>query len=171
METACGYFGLHPWELPWDTERDNPERTRFQKQIRAHLTSLVAQQNISRFIVSVDGGAALLVAEAILEMKAQHPVTLECVIPFEELPVHWSEAERERYFSVLERCDVENMINRSFTLNCYRRCAQYLAEQCGTLLILWNEKPGDAGDAIAVAHRFGRRLILLSPTAFSDKVE
>lgn len=96
-------------------------------------------------------------------MKALHPVTLECIIPFEELHVQWSEAEQERYFSILERCDAEQMMCRGFSLTCYRRCARYLADQCDTLLILWNEKCSDAGDAVAMARRSGRRLVLLSP--------
>ena len=171
MESVCGFFGLHPWELPWDTESDNLGYARFRQQLEGHLTSLAVHQNITRFLVSMDGGTSLLAAEAVLAMKALQPVTLECIIPFEDLHVKWSDAERDRYFSVLERCDVERMMSRSFSLNCYRRCSRYLVDQCGTLLILWNDKPGDAGDAVAMACRSGRNVILLSPFGSDSSAE
>ena len=171
MESACGFYGLHPWELPWDADCAHPDSARFSQQLQEHLTSMAVQQNVTHFLVSMDGGASLLAAEGVLAMKAFHPVTLECVIPFEEVHAQWPEAERERYFSILERCDVEQMMNRSFSLTCYRRCARYLADRCDTLLILWNERPGDAGDAVTLARRSGRRVVLLSPYASKDTLQ
>lgn len=163
MNSVCGFFGLHPWELPWDTEYDQPGYARFRHQLKAHLASLATQQSVTRFLVVMNGGASLVAAEEVLAMKLLHPVTLECVIPFEELHVNWPETERNRYFSVLEQCDVENMISRGFSLTCYRRCARYLVDQCDALLILWNGKSGDTGDAVAMTRRSGRSVILLSP--------
>ncbi len=171
MNSVCGFFGLHPWELPWDTESDQPNDTQFRQQLEAHLASLVMHQNATRFLVVMNGGASLLAAEEVLAMKTLHPVTLECIIPFEEIHVGWSETERNRFFSILERCDMEQMMNCGFSLNCYRRCARYLVDQCATLLILWNGKPGDAGDTVTLARRSGRNTILLSPFRSDDSPE
>ena len=50
-------------------------------------------------------GIDMYAAEIVLDLKKSYPgITLESAIPCETQPVKWSEALRERYYTIAARC-------------------------------------------------------------------
>lgn len=166
-EHSCGFFSQHAWELSsLCAQAYSPAALR--EALQHCFLRLVNEQGISHFMISMDCGAPLEAVEVLLSLRAQHPITLECLIPFEEQHADWSEEDRERYFGLIAQCDHEHMMQHNFSMLCYRNSAQYLLSQCGTLVVLWNGRIGDAGDAVRLARQKTSRLILLDPCTLEE---
>jgi uncharacterized phage-like protein YoqJ len=159
--TTCGFISQHFWELPLLLDGNNTAYLSIQDQLKIHALSLIENQKITRFLILMDSGIPLDVAAAILELRTQYPITLECVIPFEEQHITWSEEERNQYFSILEQSDKEHMLQHHFSLDCYQRSNKYLVAHSSFLFVLCDRSSSDAGDAIKHAKKKGRDVLVL----------
>lgn len=160
--TSCGFISQHIWELPLSL--DNTISLSIKDQLKAHAGSLIEKQHITRFLILLESGVPLDAAAAILELRTQYPITLECVIPFEDQHILWSEEERNRYFSILEQCDKEHLHQHHFSLDCYQQSIKDIVAHCSILMVLYNGGSSDAGDAIRYAKKRDRQLLTLSTT-------
>lgn len=159
---TCSFVSQHFWELPRFPDRTNIVDLSMKDQLKIYALSLIQEKQISRFLILMELGIPFDAAAAILELRSQHPITLECVIPFEEQHILWSEEERDQYFSILEQCDKEHMIQHHFSLDCYQRSNKYLVAHSSVFLVLCNRSASDAGDAIKLARRKGRQVLTIA---------
>jgi len=83
---------------------------------------LIEAMGVTHFISGVDLCVGQCVAEIVLDFKRDYPeVTLECVIPCEDQAANWTIAQRDRYFSIVERCDKETLLQRHYSKDCIRK--------------------------------------------------
>lgn len=163
---SCGLIFQHSWELSYPCDNTDSSNQRRLEKLKNHFLSLIKKENISHFAVSMELGFPLDAASCILDLSKQYPLTLECVIPFEEQHISWPEEERNRYFSLIEQCDKETLLCHHFSLDCYQQSIRYLISECGSLMIVWNGSSCDAGDAIRIARQKRRNLFILNPAQF-----
>ncbi|MEE3334568.1 MAG: SLOG family protein [Ruminococcus sp.] len=72
---------------------------------------MITENKVTHYISGMALGIDQICAELVLEIKSRYPkITLECAIPCEEQAIRWTEPQRDRYFSILERCDKETII-------------------------------------------------------------
>ncbi len=156
--TICGFLGPHAWELP---SPFSPEA-----QLIPKLRALLSQKERREFYLILESGPSFLVAEEVLRQKESGvPIQLICIIPYEEQHAQWPEAERNRYFSILERCHREHMMKRPFSIDCYQESHRYLLSKAQLLLALWNGRASDVGDAIVQARKLGHEVIVVDAAA------
>lgn len=149
-KSACGIFTLHPWEAP--AQLNAPDMM-CADALQKQLSNIIKTDHITEFWLVMDQGFPCSVAEAILSLKASIPLRLTCLIPFEEQHNGWPEAERDRYFSIMQQCDQEYLLSHHFSVDSYQQSVQKLLEHCGLLFVIWNGQAGDACDAIRHAKR------------------
>jgi uncharacterized phage-like protein YoqJ len=159
---TCSFISQHLWEI----DKNTTEALSIKDHLKLYAQSLIEEKNITRFFILMDAGIPLDAGAAILELRAQYPITLDCVIPFEEQHVLWSEEERNRYFSILEQCDNEHMLQHHFSIDCYQRGNKYMVAHASLLLIFYNGRQSDASDAIHEARKKGRHILVLSSEQF-----
>jgi len=160
---TCGFISQHFWELSHDGDQKSELGGYSKDQLKAAFLPLIVESGVRHFAVSMERGLPVDAVEAILELRKDHPITLECVIPFEEQHVAWPEDVRERYFHLLGDCNKEHMIQTSFSLVCYQRSIKYLLSCCEQFIIVWSGRPSDAEDAIQLARRKKRQVSILDP--------
>ncbi len=101
------------------------------------LIDIIEEASSVRFALSMEYDLSLSIAEIILELKNRYPdITLECVIPYETISNKWTINKRDRYFSIMERCDKETMILKSYRRDCKVRCNHYLISQSQYILVI-----------------------------------
>lgn len=84
---------------------------------------------------SMNLGLSTLAAEIALLVKEKTNLKLECVIPFEEQAKYFTEPERDRYFSIIERCNKETLLATQKTANSNIAAASYMVEQADIILV------------------------------------
>ncbi len=101
------------------------------------LIGMVEGASAVRFSVSMEHGLGLSIAEIILELKNRYQnITLECVIPYETISDKWTISKRDRYFSIMARCDKETLLLKHCTRDYKRRCNSYLIGQSQFILVI-----------------------------------
>ncbi len=160
---TCGFLSQHFWELPPPCNAEGSTASPVGERLKKMLLSLIQEAEVSKFVVMMERGFPLDAAAAILALRSEFPITLECVIPYEEQHIAWPEDIRERYFSLIAQCDREHMLQHAFTLDCYRSGIKYLFSCCDRFLVVWNGKASDAGDCVRFARRKRRHLRIVDP--------
>ena len=159
--TTCGFIAQHDWELPVIY----PEmHEALCSQLDTLFRFLITERNIRHFSLTLETGLSLDAAEALLALRRQYPLQVECVIPYEEQHAQWSEEERDRYFRIVSQADKESMVQHHFSLDCYRQAVRRLVGSSTSLLAIWSGLSSDTGDAISLARKSGKDVMVIDPT-------
>lgn len=146
------------------SRRQQQCRTRLKDQLRTEIQALITQHSTTHFVCGMEPGTDLDAAEIVLELKTQYPaITLEAVIPYEEQASLWSERDRNRYYSILEQCDQETLLQKQQTADCKARGIRYQVDACDILLAVWNGTTDRTGETIRYAAKQGKHIIQIDP--------
>ncbi len=89
-------------------------------------------------------GSGFYCCEAALALRERRPgVTVEAVIPCEEQAARWRERDRERWFSLVERCDNETMLQHHYDRGCMLRRNRYLVDHSAMLIAVYDGMLGN----------------------------
>ena len=137
----CCCTGHRPDKLPWGEDESDPRCERLKRSVaRAVEEAYVA--GYRRFISGMARGSDLYFAEAVLELRQWHEdVELECARPCETQADSWPEKERERYRSILDRCNIETLVQYSYDRFCMLRRNRYMVDRSGHLIAVYNGAP------------------------------
>lgn len=128
-ETSCCFTGHRPDKLPWRDDEQDPRCI----DLKARISNAVVdayERGYRHFICGMALGCDLYFCEAVLDLREhQSGVTLEAAIPCEEQAARWREPDRNRYFSLVQRCDFETMVQRHYTNGCMQRRDRYMVDQ------------------------------------------
>ena len=112
----------------------NEPQLQQKAEIQDEILRLFWKNGARHFLSSMELGFPTLAAQAVLKLKKDYPLTLECVLPYEEQASDWKESERDLYFSILERCDKETMLQTLYTPDCLQNCHRYLLAHSNLVL-------------------------------------
>lgn len=105
------------------------------------LIRQLSDEGVTTFITAMNRGAETVCAAAVLKLKSQRPgIRLEAALPFEEQAKDWSEAERDRYFRIIEKCDAETLVGRKYTPASADECYRYMLDNSDTVIISESSK-------------------------------
>lgn len=102
-------------------------------------------------------GFDLLAAHIVLEWKRTHPTIKLCaIIPYEEQPNCWTDAQCSLYFETLGQCDDVVILQSQFDCNCYKKRNQYMVDHSRCVIAYWkgNLRSG-TGQTIRMAQKAG----------------
>ena len=86
---------------------------------------------------------------------------MEALIPFPQKADRWPSAEQARYRTLLDRCDIETVIQHNYTAGCLQRRNRYLVDHASLLLSVYNGKGGGTLYTLTYALRTQRKVVIL----------
>lgn len=155
-EKTCCFTGHRPDKLPWREDESDPRCLRLKSAV-ARAVEDAYVSGVRHFISGMARGIDLYCAEAVLELReTEGDILLECARPCETQADSWPAAERERYQSILERCNLETLVQHSYDRFCMIRRNRYMVDRSGMLIAVYNGVPkGGTFQTIAYAMKKG----------------
>ena len=104
-----------------------PYYKEIKSKIEKNVVCLIENFSVTNFMSGMDIGFEQCAAEIVLEQKQKYPaITLEGVLPFENHSVNWTWAQRNKYYSIMEKSDKEILLQYHYTDNCMSLRNQYM---------------------------------------------
>ncbi len=137
----CAFTGPRPQNLPYGWNENDPRCVQLKDSLYRTIEYMVTHRAITMFLSGMACGVDMFAAEAVLKLKKKYPqILLECVFPHEQQAENWSEALRDRYYSIAEQADFETMICHKYQLDCFEKRNQYMVSKAQMLLAVWDGK-------------------------------
>ena len=155
-ERTCCFTGHRPDKLPWGEREEDPRCLRLKER----LVQAVEDAYISgcrHFICGMARGCDLYFAETVLALwEQERDILLECARPCETQADSWPEREQARYRSILDRCDLETLVQHRYDRFCMMRRNRYMADRSGRIVAVYNGVPkGGTYQTLAYAMKKG----------------
>ena len=155
-ERTCCFTGHRPDKLPWGEREEDPRCLRLKER----LVQAVEDAYISgcrHFICGMARGCDLYFAETVLALREQErDILLGCARPCETQADSWPEREQARYRSILDRCDLETLVQHRYDRFCMMRRNRYMADRSGRIVAVYNGVPkGGTYQTLAYAMKKG----------------
>ena len=160
-ETTCSFTGHRPEKLPWRGDESDPRCLALKERLAAAVEDAY-DKGMRHFMCGMARGADFYFCDAVLELRERRSgVTLEAVIPCEEQAARWSERERERWFSLVERCDGEPMLQHHYAKGCMLRRNRYLVDHSSMLIAVYDGMLGGTMYTLSYAMKQGLETVIL----------
>ncbi len=160
-ETTCSFTGHRPEKLPWRRDESDPRCLALKERLAAAVEDAY-DKGMRHFMCGMARGADFYFCDAVLELRERRSgVTLEAVIPCEEQAARWSERERERWFSLVERCDGETMLQHHYDKGCMLRRNRYLVDHSSMLIAVYDGMLGGTMYTLSYAMKRGLETVIL----------
>ena len=152
----CCFTGHRPDKLPWGEQESDPRCVRIKGELTAALERAYGL-GYRHFISGMARGGDLYFAEAVLELREKYPdVLLECARPCESQSTRWPREERQRYDTILDRCNYETMVQHVYDRGCMMRRNRYMGDHASRIIALYDGVPkGGTAQTLAYALRKG----------------
>ena len=158
---TCCFTGHRPTGLPW-INNENDSRCLALKDELSRRLEKIYDAGYRRYLCGMALGCDMYFAEAVLELREKHPdVSLEAVIPCGSQSEKWSKPQRERYNSLLDRCNKVRVLQINYTPDCMMRRNQYMVDSSSLLLACFRGKPGGTMNTIVYAQRCGLEVTII----------
>lgn len=162
-DNTCCFSGYRPEKLPWRTDEQDPRCAALKARIRGACAAAYAS-GIRHFICGMARGSDMYFLEAVFQLQEQFPdITTEAAIPCETQAAGWTEAERDRYFGLIEKCDLESMISRAYTKDCMIRRNKYMVDHASLLIAVYDGTLGGTMQTVHYAQKKGLEVVILPP--------
>lgn len=159
---TCCFTGHRPEKLPWGNNESSPDCVTLKKRLAQTLEELY-RRGFRHFISGMAQGCDLYFAEAALALREGYPdVVVEAAVPCPSQSKSWREEERARYQGILDRCDLETMVQQHYTQGCMLRRDRYMVDRAALLLAAYNGSSGGTRYTINYALDCGLEVIRLS---------
>ena len=132
-DVACAFTGHRPQNLPWGFDEELPGCVFFKNQLREQIL-LQAEKGVRHFLSGLALGVDTYAAEAVIELRKIFPITLEGVLPFKGQEGKWNVRDKERYYAILEHCDVKTVMCESYNNAAYFVRNRYLVDNSRVLI-------------------------------------
>lgn len=159
--STCCFTGHRPEKLPWHNHEDDPRCVALKQRLSAAVEDAY-EKGMRHFMCGMAQGADFYFCEAVLALRERRGgITLEAVIPCEEQAARWKERDRERYFSLVARCDYETMVQRHYDRGCMLRRNRYMVDRSGLLIAVYDGLLGGTMYTITYAMKKGLEIVTL----------
>lgn len=160
-EITCCFTGHRPEKLPWRFDEEDPRCVQLKQRIRQAVEQAY-EDGYRHFITGMARGCDQYFAETVLALKECHPdITVEAAIPCETQTAGWKDAERERYFAIVARCDYETMVQRQYDKGCMQRRNRYMVDRSARLIAVYDGLLGGTMYTINHAMNRGTDVVIL----------
>ena len=160
-ETTCSFTGHRPEKLPWRGDESDPRCLALKERLAAAVEDAY-DKGMRHFLCGMARGADFYFCDAVLALRERRSgVTLEAVIPCEEQAARWTERERERYFTLVERCDSETMLQHHYDKGCMLRRNRYLVDHSAMLIAVYDGMLGGTMYTLSYAMKRGLETVIL----------
>ncbi|HBB28114.1 MAG TPA: hypothetical protein DC000_02500 [Clostridiales bacterium] len=115
---------------------DAQEIGKIKTNFKGELEKLLKRENSVKFISGMNVGFEMFAAKIVLELKEQYKnIVFECALPDELQAVGWSEGDRESYYNILGKCDIENFISKKSYIDNMKKRNKYMLSSSKNVFI------------------------------------
>jgi uncharacterized phage-like protein YoqJ len=120
---------------------------------------------VTHFISGGAEGVDTWAMEAVVTLKRKHPhITLECALPYMEMPDKFEPQDRERYCTLAKDCDTITAVSPAYDGRaCMDRRNEYMVDHAEYLIAVWTGKMTGTGRTVQYAKNLNRQVFLLNP--------
>ncbi len=161
-QITCCFSGHRPPRLPWGSQEDDPRCLELKARLARALTEAY-HEGYRHFLCGMAQGTDLYFCQAVLDLRRTHPeVTLEAAIPFTGQADRWPETDRRRRQTLLDQCDLETVVQHTYSPGCMNRRNRYMVDRSSLLIAIYDGIPqGGTLNTLAYAMRKGVRTVVL----------
>lgn len=161
-EITCCFSGHRPPRLPWGSQESDPRCRELKDRLARALTEAYAE-GYRHFLCGMAQGTDLYFCQAVLDLRRAHPeVTLEAAVPFTGQADRWPAADRQRRQALLDQCDLETVVQHTYSPGCMNRRNRYMVDRSSLLIAVYDGIPqGGTLNTLAYAMRKGVRTVVL----------
>lgn len=162
-DQTCCFTGHRPEKLPWGSNERDRDCVELKRRLAEALENFY-QKGYRHFICGMAKGADLYFAEAVLDLREKHAgVSLEAAVPCPTQTRSWSPADKARHAAILERCDLETMVQQHYDRYCMLRRNRYMVGRSSALLAVYDGMGGGTMYTISCAMDQGLEIVRLEP--------
>ena len=160
---TCCVTGHRPDKLPWGLDERDPRCAALKQSLSRELEGLY-RRGFRHFISGMAMGCDLYVAEAALELREKHPgLTVEGAVPCPTQADRWPDELRRRWRDILDRCDLETVVQRHYDRYCMHRRDRYMVDRSVVVLAVFDGTPGGTQYTLNYAMDKRREILLMDP--------
>lgn len=161
---TCCFTGLRQQKMPFGFDESNELCKRIKNQREQEIIRMITEQQVTHFISGMALGVDQWAAEAVLSLEWQFPqITLECALPCETQAEAWTVEQRERYFSILERCSKETLLQKHYTSDCMQKRNGYMVNKSRYVIAVWDGSRGGTSNTVRFARHMGKEIRMIDP--------
>ena len=161
MEKTCTFTGNRPNKLPWGYDESDARCVEVKARIFDEVKRAV-DEGYTRFICGMALGADFYFAEAVLQLKREHNLILECALPYHAQAEKWSEQFQKRHADILDRAQVITVLSDGYTPYCMHVRNRYMVDKSTRLISLCYTDSGGAFATIKYAQKKGLDVIFIN---------
>ena len=160
---TCCFTGHRPDKLPWGLDERDPRCAMLKQSLSRELEGLY-RQGYRHFISGMAMGCDLYFAEAALELRVKYSeLTLEGAVPCPTQADRWPEDLRRRWRDILNRCDLETVVQQHYDRWCMHRRNRYMVDRSAAVLAVFDGTAGGTQYTLNYAMDKKREILLLDP--------
>lgn len=160
---TCCFTGHRPDKLPWGNNESDPRCAALKTSMRREVKALY-HRGYRHFISGMAMGCDLYFAEAALELRELLPgLTVEGAVPCPTQANRWPEDLRRLWRELLNRCDLETVVQQHYDRYCMHRRDRYMVDRAGAVLAVFDGTPGGTQYTLNYAMDKGLEILLLDP--------
>ena len=150
---TCCFTGHRPEKLPWGADETDPRCAALKRKIRDAVESAY-DGGMRHFICGMARGCDFYFAEAVLALRAERgDVSLEAAVPCPTQADSWPAEDRARWRRILDQCDLETMVQHSYTPGCMLRRNRYMVDHSALVIAVYDGTSGGTRRTLEYALR------------------
>ncbi|MGN1227498.1 MAG: SLOG family protein [Christensenellales bacterium] len=163
MKLSCCFTGHRSQKLPWGFN-ENDERCKVMiKKVENEICKAI-ERGYSTFLSGMALGFDMICAEIVLRLKNIYPyINLVCVLPCKSQDAFWSNYQKRRYASILEKADKVVCMSENYTNSCIRERNEYMVNNATLMIALFSGRSGGTKKTIDYAKSKGLELVVIEP--------
>ena len=160
---TCCFTGHRPDKLPWGFDERDPNCLALKNSMTREIEGLYLR-GFRHFISGMAQGCDLYFAEAALALREKYPdLAVEGAVPFPAQADHWPGDQRQRWRGLLERCDLETLVQQRYDRFCMFRRDRYMVDRSAAVLAVFDGTPGGTQYTLNYAMDKKLEILLLDP--------
>lgn len=161
--STCCFTGHRPDKLPWGLDERDPRCAALKHSLGRELEALY-RRGFRHFISGMAMGCDLYFAEAALALRDKYPeLTVEGAVPCPTQAQRWPEETRLRWRDILDRCDLETVVQQNYDRWCMLRRDRYMVDRSAAVLAVFDGTAGGTRYTLNYAMDHKREILLLDP--------
>ena len=139
---TCCFTGHRPEKLPWGTDETDPRCASLKRRL-SDVVESAYDEGMRHFICGMARGSDFYFAEAVLELRGRKgDVTLEAAVPCPGQADGWPAEDRRRWQALLAACDLETLVQDTYTRGCMLRRNRYMVDHSSLVIAVYDGTPG-----------------------------
>ncbi len=156
------FTGYRPEKLPFFGE-DDPMCIDLKNRLSEQVDTLI-NDGADEFYSGMALGLDTWAAESVLEHRKTHPqIKLIAVLPCPEQADRWTDGDKARYKTILDKCDKTMTISPHYNKECMLKRNRALVELCDVLIAVYDGKRGGTQYTVNYAKKCGKKTIVIPP--------